>query len=360
MDPAVVYIAFGLTATLLAVVGLLWFRAARLGRTQAAELRLAEAELRSTKEQLGQLTSSHADLVARLTGLNAQHDALTVRFKPVVDLQAAVDEQRALLAAVTRERSALEEEHRQRLAALANEFNSLREEDRRKRDGIKMVQAEAQARLDKVRAELRAVEENLEDVSVGLYKPHFDYSTPEEFKRKLEAVRDEQRRMFRSDLAVVCANQWTVGGSRKEGERMQRQYMKVLLRAFNGESDAAVANVAWNNVTRMEERIRKAFSTINDLGGVMEISISPAYLALKLDELRLEHELEQKKRDEQEEQRRIREQMRDEEKAQREAEKAKSQAEAEERRFEKALEVARAEVARSAGAEQNAMLLKVA
>src|SRR5580700_8731534 len=34
--------------------------------------------------------------------------------------------------------------------------------------------------------EISIVEENLEDISYGLYKPHYDYNTSEEYKRKLE------------------------------------------------------------------------------------------------------------------------------------------------------------------------------
>lgn len=96
---------------------------------------------------------------------------------------------------------------------------------------------------------------------------------------------------------------------------MQKQYCKLLLRAFNGECDAATAKVAWNNASKMEERIKKAFDAINQLGKVMTVSLSPGYRELKLAELRLEHELAEKKRELADEQRRIREQMRDEEKA---------------------------------------------
>jgi hypothetical protein len=140
---------------------------------------------------------------------------------------------------------------------------------------------------------------------------------------------------------------------------MTKQYLKLILRAFNGECDAAIAKVSWNNVTKMEERIRKTFETINDLGGVMEMRIIPEYLELRLAELRLEYETDQKKREEQEEQRRIKEQMREEERALREAEKAKQEAEDEEARYEKALEKARAELARAQGEALDQLQAKI-
>jgi hypothetical protein len=101
----------------------------------------------------------------------------------------------------------------------------------------------------------------------------------------------------------------------------------------------------------MEERVRKAFDAVNQLGEVMTVSLSAEYRNLKLAELRLEHELAEKKREIAEEQRRIREQMRDEEKAVREAERAQAEAEADEERFQKALDRAKVELSRAKGEE---------
>ena len=132
---------------------------------------------------------------------------------------------------------------------------------------------------------------------------------------------------------------------------MAKQNMKLVLRAFNGECDGAVANVSWNNITKMEERIRKACDAINQLGTVFQVSITQEFLRLKLDELRLTHEYEEKKHQEREEQRRVRDQIRDEEKAQREIEKARQEAEEEEDRYQKSLEKARAEAAAATGTQ---------
>lgn len=219
--------------------------------------------------------------------------------------------------------------------------------------------ATAKATFDRLSNEVHQLEENLEDISFGLYKPHYTFDTPEAFKRELEKVHEKQKELIRSGRAASFAVTWSVGGSQREGAKMQKQYTKLLLRAFNGECDAAVAKVSWNNAAKMEERIEKAFDAINDLGSVMTVSISPEYRDLALAELRLEHELEEKKRAIAEEQRRIREQMRDEERAHREAEKARAEAEAEETRFEKALDKARLELAKSRGEEHQRLNAKI-
>jgi len=151
--------------------------------------------------------------------------------------------------------------------------------------------------------EVSALEENLEDISFGLYKPHFSFQTSEEYKVALDSLRNQERQMIRDKTAVACPVRWTVQNSATKGNQMVKQYTKLMLRAFNGESDAAVANVTWNNISKMQERVRKAFESLNDLGGVTQVSISSEYLKLKLDELRLAYEHDEKRHQEREEQR---------------------------------------------------------
>lgn len=236
--------------------------------------------------------------------------------------------------------------------------NQVQAEQERQRE-LAATTLQTKQTLARLTEELRSVEGSLEDMSFGLYKPHYKFDTPDKFKAELERVKDRQKEMVRTGKAASFTVSWTVGNSKKDGERMQKQYCKLMLRAFNGESDAAIAKTTWNNATKMEERIRKAFDAINELGGVMTVSIAPSYRDLKLAELRLEHELEERKREIAEEQRRIREQMRDEEKAQREAEKAQAEAEAEELRFQRAIEKAKVELSKARGEEHARMNEKI-
>ncbi len=216
-----------------------------------------------------------------------------------------------------------------------------------------------QAKYAELKQEVALLEENLEDISFGLYKPHFNFQTSEEYKTALEGLREKERNFLREGKAVICGVKWSVGNSEKEGQRMSKQYTKVMLRAFNGECDAAVANVSWNNIAKMEERVRKSADAINQLGSVMHFSLTPEYLQLKLDELRLTHEVEEKRNQEREEQRRIREQIRDEEKAQREMDKAREDAEHEEAEYEKALSKAREEALRATGSQLQQLTAQV-
>ena len=216
------------------------------------------------------------------------------------------------------------------------------------------------ATYDRLRGEVGALEEQLEDISYGVYRPHFTYETSASYKQALEELRTEEREMLRAGLAAVSRQVWNVGGNKRDGERLTKQYLKLMLRAFNGECDAALAKVAWNNLATMENRCRKAFEAINQLGSTLDMDLQPAFLELKSRELRLTQELEEKQQQEKEEQRRIREQMREEERVQRELAQAQTDAAREEERYERALTKARREADAAFGAEREALEAQVA
>ena len=203
-----------------------------------------------------------------------------------------------------------------------------------------------------------SLEENLDVMSFGLYKPHFSFQTSEEYKDALIALRDRMKDVTKGGGAATCPIGWTVNDSKQEGARMIRQTTKVMLRAFNGECDAAqptcrtTTSIKWRRLT-------KAFEAINKLGETMRLSITNVYLRLRLDELRLINEYETKKYQEKEEERDRREKMRDAEKAQREIEQAQEEAEAQEAAYQKLLEKARQEAAAATGSKLEELTRKV-
>jgi hypothetical protein len=135
--------------------------------------------------------------------------------------------------------------------------------------------------------------------------------------------------------------------------------LKLMLRAFNGESDALIAKVRYDNAKAYEQRLRKSWESINKLGLGFSCAISSQFLALKVHELHVTHEYQEKLQAEREEQRALREQMRDEERAQRELERVQRDAEQEEARYAKALERAREDAQRAAGAQQLKLLEQI-
>jgi hypothetical protein len=247
-----------------------------------------------------------------------------------------------------------------KLEKAQQDLQQFESESKGQRNSLGREYASALATYNELKKEVSLLEENLEDMSFGVYEPHFSFQTPADYKAALEKLRDDERQLIHDGKAATCPTRWTVGGSEKEGARMVKLNEKVLLRAFNGECDAALANVSWNNITKMEERIKKSFEAVNKLGDVVKVSITHQYLELQLNELRLSHEYETKRYQEREEQRRVREQMREEEKAQKEIEEARITAEADEVTYQRALEKARKEAAEATGVKLEKLTQQVA
>jgi hypothetical protein len=192
--------------------------------------------------------------------------------------------------------------------------------------------------------QLELYSDSIDIGSYGLYEPQFSFDTSEKFKEAIEANYQNQKLSIKEDNAVICNTNVTVNGSIADGKKMTTRNKKLMLYAFNGECDGLISKVKWNTATKIKERIEKAFNDINKLGEVQTTFITEQYKNLKLEELALTYEYEQKKYDEKEEQRQIREQMREEEKAQKDLERAQKEAEDEEARFQKALDKAKKEL----------------
>ena len=150
--------------------------------------------------------------------------------------------------------------------------------------------------------------------------------------------------------------------------RRRDKFIRIPFSPFAFPADAAVFRIlylALKNIGRKwalpspEARILKAFDALNKLVGVQYCEISTQYLNLKLSELYLVHEYQEKQQEEKEERRRIREQMREEEIARREIEKALQDAEREETRYDEALRKAREEVEKVAGDKQAKLLAQI-
>ncbi|MGO8757760.1 MAG: DUF4041 domain-containing protein [Terracidiphilus sp.] len=282
------------------------------------------------------------------TYLATKYFGIVKRFKPILSL----DEEAARLRnEIDHNRSEAALEIEQSKADAAETVRAAKS----KAADLSKSYTQAKEIYDRLQHEISLLQEDSEDLSFGLYKPHYAFDRAEEYKTALEKVYADKKALIRNDLAAFYSKEWTVNNSKREGLRMTKHQVKLMLRAFNGECDAAVAKVTWNNATRMEERILKSFDAINTLGEVNKVSITPTYRDACLAELRLTHEYELKKQQEKEEQREIKEQMREEERAQREFEKAQREAALERDNAEKALASAREELKKASGEHLDAI-----
>ncbi|MDC9822978.1 DUF4041 domain-containing protein [Devosia sp. ZB163] len=266
--------------------------------------------------------------------------ALQERFAPVLHVEAEalriLESAREPVRALVREKANLEEQ----VTALRASY------------------AEKRQVFDRMTAELAVYDDRIAWAEMGIYQPHFDFDSSEDYKAAIERVREKQKRMISDKSAVICRTNWHVEGSLTKGRTMTDRNIRLTLRAFNGECDAAIANTRWNNANAMEKRIANARAQIDKHNASNTIEITDGYFRLKLEELQLTHEFREKVKAEREERAEAARATKEEQKLLREMERA----EEEEARYQRLLQKAKAEAASVVGpklaayTEQIAML----
>ncbi|MFV8750633.1 DUF4041 domain-containing protein [Nannocystaceae bacterium ST9] len=310
--------------------------------------------------------------------LHARTRQLHARDRELVTLRGDLERFRSITdveAEVARMRTQVAMENQQMQTALANEQARVHAEiaearrigqghfDQVGRQMVAMQQEAAtlEQRLVVLRRETAELDDALMFAEHGLYRPHYDFETSEHYRKQIDQVRDYQKRLVKQDQAAVCRTTWTVEGNAAKGRKMVGDKIKLMLRAFNGECDAAVAKVRYDNFHVLDKRIEKSFEAVNKLAAVNQCEITDLYFRLKRDELRLVHEYQEKLQAEREEQRMIKERMRDEQLAAKELEKAERDAAKEEARIAELLAKAQEQAEKTAaGAKHDQLARKVA
>ena len=168
----------------------------------------------------------------------------------------------------------------------------------------------------------------------GVYQPQYNFATLDEYKEKLEEIREKQKDMIKKQTAAVCNTNWKVQGSEKAGKKMIAENIKQILRNFNIECDLCISKVKFSNYDNSRERILKAFELQNKLNETNDITISDNYYRLKINELDLAFEYQKKKQEEKEELRRKREELREAEKVAKEIEEKRRELEKEQEHYQ--------------------------
>ena len=161
--------------------------------------------------------------------------------------------------------------------------------------------AQKKAVYDRLLSEVAIFDDALAFAEMGVYRPHFEFSDSEDYKRAIVDVRERQKTMITAKAAVVCTKSWSVDGSASKGQVMTNRNIRLTLRAFNNECEAAIANARWNNVNAMEKRIARAQEQIDKLNATNSVFVTPEFSALKLEELYLTHEYREKLKQERDE-----------------------------------------------------------
>ena len=304
----------GVSLPLLTAWGLASYRLRKEKRKRAA----IEAVVNSIEQERDEAEAERAEAEQQRHAAERDQLALHERFRNILDVEAEV---RRLDLVTFQQRDELE--------ALQNEYRQKREI------------------FDRIVKEVAIFDDRLAFAEMGVYEPHFDFSDSERYKGAILAVREQQKKMMKEETAAFCTMKWTVEGSAARGKVMMARNIRLTLRAFNNECDAAIANARWNNINAMEKRIERARDQIGKMNESLNIFISVPYFNLKMQELRLTHEYREKLKQEREERAEAARQAREEQKLVRDLEDAQEN----EERYQTLLDKARREAA-GAGAVQ--------
>lgn len=226
---------------------------------------------------------------------------------------------------------------------LENEMSRLNERRNIIKDDISnldLKKFEKEKELKNLNDEIVELRDEVLLQNFSLYKPQYDFVNSEQYKYKLDNIREEQKNMIRQDKAVLGRTDWVVNNDARRGKKLVNDTKKLLLRAFNSECEYVISKVRYNNFDTCLKRINKASETISKLGVVMDISIDSKYYELKVQELRLALEYKQMKQREKEEQQELRARMREEARIQREIEEERKKVEKEKKHYVNALKEA--------------------
>lgn len=197
-------------------------------------------------------------------------------------------------------------------------------------DGLNIAIVEKQKQIS-------VFDTDIDVLDYGLYKPSFEFANSDLYKAELSKLRESQKQCIKNDSAAYGNTNWQVNGSASQGRTMVNNYKKLLLRAFNVECDDIVANVKVSNLERSIERIYKVSEQISKLGKNMGIGISSSYVKLKIAEVKLALDFQQKKQEEKERQKELRAQEREEAKVLKEIEEERKRLKKEQAHYENAL-----------------------
>jgi predicted nucleic acid-binding Zn-ribbon protein len=263
------------------------------------------------------------------------------KYKPISDIEIEAESQKKNLDAIISSKNT-------ELKNIETEINTLNS------DYVTALET-----YKKLRNEVSVFESKLDLIEFGMYEPVYDFEKSDDYREEQNKIIQIQKEMILADTAAICSASWTIEGSEAKGLAVIKVYKKLMLRAFNGESDVLISKVKWNNVNQMKERVQKLFDAINKLGQGFKVNLNNQYLDLKIKELVLEYEYQSKRQQEKEEMRAIQEELREEEKAKKEFEQAQREAEKEEVTYQKALDKARKEYEASSGDKHDKLQLQI-
>jgi hypothetical protein len=206
--------------------------------------------------------------------------------------------------------------------------------------------------INNLQQELRELDAKVYLQAIDYYEPKYDFTKSSDYIIHQKNIKLDQERMRKDGKAFISNIKLTLDGNQRKGDKMIKSLLNLIKEAFETQCDYAIREVKYNNVSILEKRINNSFKKLNKLSEITHCEISQEYLKLKIKELYLKYELEEKQQEEKQKEREIREQMKQEEKERLKFEKAMREAEEAEqieKQYEEDIEKVRREMEQAVG-----------
>jgi hypothetical protein len=149
---------------------------------------------------------------------------------------------------------------------------------------------------------------------VGIYRYHHPLENASAYKGRLDNLGSRIADIVKAGRAIEKSNLFTFDNSLAKGRRMTADLSKLMLRAYNAEADNCLRAMRVGNVVTAKKRLEASRTAIAKLGRMMQMQISDAFHALRVEELELTADYLMKKQEEREEAREERARLREERK----------------------------------------------
>jgi hypothetical protein len=196
-----------------------------------------------------------------------------------------------------------DESSSQRLARLEIENADLRDyvaQPRRVTDGV--IQLDDQVVLQEV----------------GIYRYHHPLENAAAYLPRLRDVEARAAALIREERAIDKSNMFTFDNSLAKGRKMSGDLSKLMLRAYNAESENSIRTLKVGNVHTAIRRLEASRGAIARLGAMMQMHISDTFHALRVEEIELTADWLMMKQEEKENEREERARLREERRVEKE------------------------------------------
>ena len=178
---------------------------------------------------------------------------------------------------------------------------------------------------DPVALRVASLDDELVLREVGIYRYHHPLENAVAFRERLNLLSTRIADVVKAGAAIEKTNMFTFDGSLAKGQKMTSDLAKLMLRAYNAEAENVVRSLRPGNTTLALKRLSATRDVIAKLGAMMEMRISDAYHALRIEEIELTADYQMKKEEEREAARAERERLREERKVEKELAAAREQ-----------------------------------